>query len=178
MRTIDERRDVLLPRPGPIGLVIRVLLGAASVQGLVALFVNWESFRERNPIETDFWLITLATVWLLPDVFNITLGQRWRHWPRTLFLAGAAAIALVGYVAMGEIWNPALAAWVYGADLLVMGALVASFPVAVATRSPGCELGAIPWLLARGRGRASQRPACVAGLDRLDRWESRRKKAL
>lgn len=47
--------------------------------------------------------------------------------------------------------------WVYAGDLVVMTDLAVSFPVAVATRSPGCELGAIHWLIARRRGKTYAR---------------------
>jgi len=61
-------------------------------------------------------------------------------------------------------------------DLLVWGALAISFPVAIVTRSPGCELGALPWLLAGRQGGAAPRPGCAVGLDRLDAWEASRRK--
>jgi hypothetical protein len=50
-----------------------------------------------------------------------------------------------------------------------------SVPVAVVTRSPGCELGALPWLLAGRQSGAAPRPGCAVGLDRLDAWEASRR---
>jgi hypothetical protein len=68
-----------------------------------------------------------------------------------------------------------LAGWTYAGDLLVWGALAVSFPVASLTRSPGCELGALPWLLGGREGEAAPRPGCAVGLDRLDAWEAARR---
>jgi len=68
-----------------------------------------------------------------------------------------------------------LAGWTYAGDLLVWGAPAVSFPVAILTR-PGCELGAIAWLLAGRQGEAAPRPACAVGLDRLDAWEAARRR--
>jgi hypothetical protein len=96
-------------------------------------------------------------------------------WPTVVFLAGGAIMGMAGLLIAGEVWNPVLAGWVYAGDLLVMGALAVSFPVAIVTRSPGCELDALPRLIAGPVVRAVQRPRCVVGLDRLDRWEAARR---
>jgi hypothetical protein len=156
--------------PGPVGLLIRVVLGAVAVYALVELVTQWDSFRDRNLIESDFWFITVFTLCLLADVFNIGLRRRWGLWPIVVFLAGAAAIGSATYLASREIWTTALAAWVYGGDLLVFAALSVSFPVAIATRTPGCELNALPRLVARLRGTADEETRrCLLGVDLLDR---------
>jgi hypothetical protein len=156
--------------PGPVGLLIRVVLGAVAVYALVELVTQWDSFRDRNLIESDFWFITVFTLCLLADVFNIGLRRRWGLWPIVVVLAGAAAIGSATYLASREIWTTALAAWVYGGDLLVFAALSVSFPVAIATRTPGCELNALPRLVARLRGTADEETRrCLLGVDLLDR---------
>jgi hypothetical protein len=180
MQPIDVRRDSTreLARPGPIGSAIRVILGAALIYwAFVPLLTKWNVFLEHDPIESERYY-TLFTLWMLPYVFNFTFRRRWGPWPTVVFVAGGAALGLVGYLVSGEFWNPVLAGWVYAGDFLVMAALAVSFPVAVATRSPGCELGAIPWLIARRGGRidASPRPGCAVGLDHLDRWEATRRR--
>jgi hypothetical protein len=160
--------------PGPVGLLLRVVLGAAAVYALVELITNWDVFRDRNLIESDFWLITVFTLCLLADVFNIGLRRRWGAWPIVIFLAGAAAIGAAGYLAARAVWTTALAAWVYAGDLLVSGALSVSFPVAIAMRTPGCELNALPRLVARLRGTADEEARrCLLGVDLLDRQPMR-----
>jgi hypothetical protein len=163
-----------LPRPGPVGLAVRVMLGAFVIYSFVALFTKWNVFVERDPIESGRFY-TLATVVLLPYLFDLTFRRRWGLWPAIVFVAGGAALGLAGWMVSGEFWNLVLAGWVYAGDLLVFAALAISFPVAIATRSPGCELGAIPWILARRRGATYEvlRPGCAVGLDYLDRWEAR-----
>jgi hypothetical protein len=156
--------------PGPVGLLIRVVLGAAAVYALVELVTKWDIFRDRNVIESDFWFITVFTLCLLADVFNIGLRRRWGLWPIVVFVAGAAAIGAASYLASREVWTTALAAWVYAGDLLVFGALSVSFPVAIATRTPGCELNALPRLVARLRGTADEETRrCLLGVDLLDK---------
>jgi hypothetical protein len=159
--------------PGPVGLLIRVVLGVAAVYALVELVTNWDIFRDRNLIESDFWFITLFTLFL-PELFNIGLRRHWGAWPLVVFLAGAAAIGSVGYLVSGVIWTTALAAWVYAGDLLVFGALAVSFPVAVAMRTPGCELNAMSRLVARLRGTAdAETRRCILGVDLLDKYPIR-----
>jgi hypothetical protein len=159
--------------PGPIGLLIRVVLGAASVYELVT---KWDIFRDRNLIESDFWFVTVFTLCLLADVFNIGLRRRWGIWPIVVFLAGAAALGAVGYLAAGAFWTTALAAWVYAGDLLVFGALSVSFPVAIAMRTPGCELNALPRLVARLRGTAdAETRRRLLGVDLLDKHQLHRR---
>jgi hypothetical protein len=176
MQPTDVRRDPTreLAQPGPIGLAIRAILGAIFIFLAVALLTKWNVFLEHDPIESERYY-TVFTVWLLPYVFNLAFRRRWGPWPTIVFVAGGAALGLVGYLVSGEFWNVVLAGWVYAGDLVVMAALAVSFPVAIATRSPGCELGAIPSLIARRRGRTYERPrpGCTVRLDRLDRWEAR-----
>ena len=141
MQALNDRHE-LRPgpaRPGPVGLLIRVILGAAAVYALVELITQWDSFRDQDLIESDFWFITLFTLFI-PEVFNIGLRRRWGVWPLVVFLAGAAAIGSASYLAARELWTTALAAWVSAGDLLVFAALSVSFPVAIVARTPGCEL--------------------------------------
>jgi hypothetical protein len=160
--------------PGPVGLLIRVVLGAAAVYALVELITKWDVFRDQNLIESDFWFITVFTLCLLADMFNIGLRRHWGVWPIVVFLAGAAAIGSASYLASGEIWTTALAAWVYAGDLLVFAALSVSFPVAIATRTPGCEFNALPRLVARLRGTAdAETRRCLLGVDLLDKHQLR-----
>jgi hypothetical protein len=172
MQAINDRHEMRpgSARPGPVGLLIRVILGAAAVYALVELVTQWGSFRDKNLIESGFWFITLFTLCLLADVFNIGLRRHWGPWPIVVFLAGAVVLGSVGYLAAGEVWTTALAAWVYAGDLLVFGALTVSFLVAIATRTPGCELNAIPRLVARLRGTTdAETRRCILGVDLLDR---------
>jgi hypothetical protein len=166
-------------RPGPIGLLIRMVLGAVAVYALVELVTKWDIFRDQNLIESDFWFVTVFTVCLLADVFNIGLRRRWGVWPIVVFLAGAAAIGSASYLTAGEIWTTALAAWVYAGDLVVFAALSVSFPVAIVMRTPGCELNALPKLVARLRGTADEETRrCLLGVDLFDKPPMRRRGAV
>jgi hypothetical protein len=172
MHTAAERPEARpgLIRPGALGLLIRVVLGAAAIYAMIELITNWDVFRDLNLIESDFWFITVFTLCLLSDLFNIALRRRWGAWPVVVFVAVAVGIGFASYPTSGEVWTTALAAWVYAVDVLVFGALTISFPVAIATRTPGCEFSALPRLVARIRGASDERTwRCILGVDLLDR---------
>jgi hypothetical protein len=57
-----------LVRPGPIGLGIRMILGATMLYWFAALLTKWNGFMERDPIESGR-LYTLFTILVLPEVF-------------------------------------------------------------------------------------------------------------
>src|SRR5688500_4126808 len=97
MELADDRRDPMreLPRPGPIGLTIRVILGAALIYFFVPLLTKWNVLLENDPIESERYY-TLATLWLLPYVFNFTFRQQWGPWPTVIFVAGGAALGVPG----------------------------------------------------------------------------------
>ena len=181
MHTTSESHETRpgLVRPGPLGLLIRVVLGAAAVYALIELITQWDDFRDRNLIESDFWFITAFTLCLLSDLFNIAVRRRWGAWPVVVFVAVSVGIGFVGYVAAGEIWTTALAAWVYAGDVIVFGALTVSFPVAIVTRTPGCEFNALPRLVARLRGTTDEKTRrCILRVDLLDRQPMQRPGAL
>jgi hypothetical protein len=73
-------------------------------------------------------------------------------------------IGLAGSLAGGGVWNPVLAGWTYAGDLLVFGALAVSFPVAILTRSPGCELRALPWVAGGRQEQQRSRRQLAVGL--------------
>jgi hypothetical protein len=174
--TMAVRSDPVgeLPSPGPIGLAIRVILGAIAIYAFIDLAGEWNVFLRTDPIESERYF-TVFTLCLLADVFNIGLRRRWGAWPVVVLLAVAAVMGTTGYLASGEIWTTPLTTWVYAADVLVFAALAVSFPVAIVTRTPGCEFNAIPRLVAWLRGTADEETRrCLLRIDALDGERMRR----
>jgi hypothetical protein len=58
---MTEAKSPQLVRPGPIGLGIRVILGATVLYWFAALLTKWSGFVERDPIESGR-LYTLFTI--------------------------------------------------------------------------------------------------------------------
>ena len=97
---VTEAKSPQLVRPGPIGLGIRVILGATVLYWFAALLTKWNGFVERDPIESGR-LYTLFTIWLLPEVFALSFRRPWGLWPAVVFVAGGGAIGLAGYLTGG-----------------------------------------------------------------------------
>jgi hypothetical protein len=83
-----------LARPGPIGVGIRVLLGATTLYWFAALLTKWSGFVERDPIESGR-LYTLFTIWSLPEVEGVVLFCADRPAP-SLVVGQVRAKVLVG----------------------------------------------------------------------------------
>jgi hypothetical protein len=160
-----EVKSPQLVRPGPIGLGIRVILGATVLYWFAALLTKWSGFVERDPIESGR-LYTLLTIWWLPEVFALTFRRPWGRWPAVVFVAGGGAIGLAGYLTEVDLRRrpPGLGSL----GRLVPGRHLDPKPRVRARRAP---------LAPRGRhGWAAPRSGCAVGLDRLDAWEASRKR--
>jgi hypothetical protein len=167
-----EAKSPQLVRPGPIGLGIRVILGATMLYWFAALLTKWSGFVEHDPIQSGR-IYTLFTIWLLPEVFALTFRRPWGRWPAVAFVAGGGAIGLAGYLTGGGVWNPVLAGWTYAGDLLVWGPLARLVPGRHLHPKPRVRARRAPLAPRRppGRGRAQAGlcrgpgpPRCVGGL--------------
>ncbi|MEQ8857169.1 MAG: hypothetical protein RIC56_00845 [Pseudomonadales bacterium] len=166
-----------LIRPGPIGRLARLALGA------LCLFALWEIVRYADvatarPFSTldARWPLLVVPLCLFDAVVNIGFSRDWGH--RPLLVSGVVlALAATGALLVaGRLDSPIL-----GLPLnLLLGYFYAhlglSFVVAALIASPGCEMRAIPAWLGRIRGRPSAEHRCPAAfIDRIDAWEQRRR---
>src|SRR5215216_601820 len=103
-------KGLQLVRPGPIGLGIRVLLGATTLYWFAALLTQLNGIVGHDPIESGR-LYTLFTIWWLPEVLALTFRRPWGLWPAVVFVAGGGTIGLAGFLAGAGVWNPVLAGW-------------------------------------------------------------------
>lgn len=165
-----------LTRPGPIGRSLRGLLG------LLCLYVLWEGLSDWNhtsafPWETfvDRFVVLVMPLWLLNDVVNIGFAKRWGHQPVVVWSLLLLVLAIIGYVTTGDLDN-----LIWGIPLNMGLAyfyahLGASFVLAFLMATPGCEMRAIPELIARIQGRSAKEHACpVALVTKIDAWERHR----
>lgn len=125
------------------------------------------------PADATLWVLTALMVWVLYEVAAfVGWGKR--------VLAAVGLLALVsGAVALtsgGTVWAAPLTWLVWGIDIGMAAVVAVTFIVAVVRRTPGCELGALRQLARRLRDDSHEARAmfCVAGLHKLDIWESRR----
>lgn len=166
-----------LIRPGPVGRSVRLALG------LLCLYVVFETIRywgttSLQPVATldERVLILLAPLCITNYVVNIGFTKSWGHRPLVLsgvtLIAFAAISALVTGTADGLVLGVPLNLWL----IYFYGHLGVSFVLAAVLATPGCEMRAIPELLGRVRGEASEEHHCPAAfITKIDEWEQRRR---
>jgi hypothetical protein len=176
-----------LPRLGPVGGVVRLLLAALLGSTVYDLWVDREFiFAATDPLtdppiwvthplsDPSLWVLTALMVWAIYEVASFV---GWRK--RVLAALGLLALA-AGAVALataGTLWVAPVTWLVWGIDIAMAAVVAVTFIVAVVLRMPGCELGVLRRLARRLREDPDEaRPMfCVVGLHKLDAWESRRR---
>ena len=163
-----------LHKPGPIGRIVRLLLGGWLLYGF---WIFWTYpglvVREELP-HSSTWLWIAAALWLIPPVVNIGFGINWRAWPR--YVAGGIMLAwAIGNVVLEATgWSPGLGRFTWLFCLYVFGHLGLSFVLAAVIATPGCEMRAIPHLWSLLTGRETREHFCPGFLHGLDAWENAR----
>jgi hypothetical protein len=128
-----------LPRPGPIGRIVRLGLGGLVLWFAMGIALEFPALTDgmnaRNPLG---WLAIAYCLYLLPDVARLTLGLRWAPWP-----VRAAGAGLLASAASLDAWltgDPNGLVFGVGVGVLlvsVLGVLGASLLLAAATAAPG-----------------------------------------
>ena len=165
-----------LSRPGPIGRLLRSLLGVLCLYALWGLIHVAPDFVE-NPIGLlpNLGLMLLFALCVFNYVINIGFSRDWHRYPLILSLIFLLAVATVGYLFTGDAGTEVLGFTV----LLWLGYfythLGISLLLATALATPGCEMRAIPELIGKITHRESKQHLCpVSILSGIDQWEKRR----
>ena len=158
--------------PGPIGRVVRFLLGVLSLFVVSTLVVNIDYLTGPTfPGPGGWWFGLAFGVYLFPDVFIIGFSvpiRRKRLYLITAILASLLAVA--GWV-MGNAWHPFLAWFIEVWLVYIYGHLGVSHILASILATPGCEMRAIPQLWSILTGRQGEEHYCPSFIGRVDRWE-------
>ena len=162
-----------LMRPGPIGRLIRLLLGSACLYGLYSVLMYREALI-ATPFSTLPNLVVLVVVafWIVNYVVNIGFGMNWGRWPSYVSAILILASATLGWWIEGSPDSPILGACLWLWLMYFYAHLGLSFVVAALIATPGCEMRSIPELLGRLSGRKVQEHRCPAALiTKVDLWE-------
>ena len=165
-----------LSKPGPIGRLVRLLLGVLCLYALWGLISIAPDFV-GNPVGLlpNLGLMILFALCIFNYVVNIGFSKDWHRYPLILSLIFLLAVATVGYLFTGDAGTDLLGVTV----LLWLGYfythLGISFLLAAALTTPGCEMRAIPDLFGIITKRESKQHLCpVSILAGIDQWEKRR----
>jgi len=178
MATTDLKLDEpgSLPRPGPIGRLVRLTFGAVCLWYVFQLLQERGSWLQNDGhVGAVVWNGIFPGLILVSYVINIGYSRSWKKWPAVTSAAVLLAIGTFGYFATGSIENTylaiALAIWL----LYVFSHLGVAFLLSGVIGTPGCEMRAFHDLYSRITGNPTREHYCPIGpLTPIDQWESRR----
>lgn len=167
-----------LVRPGPIGRLLRLLLGGLCLYGLWELILA-APYYIYAPISLlpNMALMVLVFLCVFNYVVNIGFGKDWGRYPLILSLTLFGLIALGNYLATGNAQSPLLGIVVTLWLCYFFAHLGLSFVLAALLATPGCEMRAIPELFGRITKQPAREHHCPASIiSGIDRWERDRAK--
>ena len=177
MATTDLKLDKpgTLPRPGPIGRLVRLVFAALClyyVYGLVT--VSGSLLTSDGSVRPLLWNGIVPGLFLVSYVVNIGFSRAWKKWPAVVSALALGTIAIVGYLTTETVETAALARSIWGWELYVFGHLGTAFLIAAIIGTPGCEMRAIHDLYSRITGTPTKEHYCPVGpLHPIDQWEAR-----
>lgn len=165
-----------LSRPGPIGRLVRLLLGVLCLYALWGLVRIAPDFVE-NPVGllANLGLMIVFALCVFNYVVNIGFSRDWHRYPLIVSLLFMATVATTGYLFTAEAGTNALGILI----LLWLGYfythLGISFLLSALLATPGCEMRALPELIGKITHRESKEHHCPVGiLSGIDEWEKHR----
>ena len=165
-----------LTRPGPIGRMVRLCLGALCLYAFGELIydVEWTTTRPFSSLDSRF-LVLLAPLCVFNYVVNIGFSKSWAYLPLVTLLFVLAAFAGIAFFVTVRVDSAILG---FPLNLWLgyfYGHLGLSFVLSALIATPGCEMRAIPELFGRVRGQPSAEHHCPAAfITKIDEWEHSR----
>ncbi|MDH3747544.1 MAG: hypothetical protein OER97_05010 [Gammaproteobacteria bacterium] len=154
--------------PGPIGRVVRLLLGAQCLWLVWQLAVHSGTPDLYNP---SFWVLAVLGLMLAPYVVNIGFGVEWGAWPRIASVAIILGAAAVSYLTASSLLSFPLWATMTIWMIYIYAHLGVSFVLSAMLATPGCEMRAIPQLFGLVFKQGSREHYCPGFIDNIDKWE-------
>jgi len=177
MATTDLKLDApgTLTRPGPVGRLARLGLGALClwyVYGLIQ--VSGDLIAADGGIQLVIWNGIIFGLFLVSYVVNIGYSRAWKKWPAIVSAGALALIAGVSYATAGMIDTVLLARSIWVWELYIFSHLGLAFIIAGVIGTPGCEMRAFHDLYSRLTGVPTLEHYCPVGpLHPIDQWEAR-----
>ena len=164
-------KEGTLPPPGPIGRVVRLLLGIV----ILKFVYDWLFYLDSSDYNEPFILLWIGdSVALVPYVVNIGFGLNRGAKPRYVLAGIWLAGGLIGFVVGGILRSEFLWSVIEITQIYIYGHLGISFLLSAILSTPGCELRAIPHMIGKITGRGYQEHYCPGFIDNIDRWERNR----
>ncbi len=178
MATTDLKLDEAgtLSTPGPVGRLVRLLLGALCVGYVIELVAIQNSVvDQQGHVRELIWNGILPALFLVSYIINIGYSRAWKKWPVIVSAGVFLALAAFGLFSAGSIETVLLARtmWIWLFYLSIHLGL--SFLLSAVLGTPGCEMRALHDLYSRLSGNPTKEHYCPVGpLSAIDRWEASR----
>ena len=178
MATTDLKLDEpgSLPRPGPLGRIVRLAFGVLCLSQVYWLSQVAASLLDADGhIRSVIWNGILFGLFLISYVVNIGYSRDWKKRPAIVSAGVFFAIAAYGYLTVGTIETRLLARFLWVWEFYVFSHLGSAFILSSVIGTPGCEMRAFHDLYSRITGKPTKEHYCPVGpLHPIDRWEARR----
>jgi hypothetical protein len=177
MATTDLKLDDpgTLPRPGPIGRLVRLGFGLVCLWYVYSLLqVSGDLISDNGRIRPVVWNGIFIGLFLISYVVNIGFSRAWKKWPAVVSAAIFITMGGVSYLAVGTVETIQLALPVWIWELYLFSHLGLAFVIAGVIGTPGCEMRAFHDLYSRLTGVPTKEHYCPVGpLHPIDQWEAR-----
>lgn len=165
-----------LVRPGPIGRLVRLILGMFCLYGFWEL-VSVAPYVIERPFELlpNLALMILVVLCVFNYVVNIGFSKDWKSYPTLISLVILGIVGLLSFLS-----DDLVASTLFGLLLVLwMGYFYShlgiSFLLAAIMATPGCEMRAIPELFGKITKQNVKEHHCPSSIiSGIDRWESNR----
>jgi len=178
MATTDLKLDApgSLPRPGPVGRLVRLGFGLLCLWHVYGLIQVWGNILTTDgSIRPFVWNGIIIGLFLVSYVVNIGYSRAWRKWPAIVSALAFIALAGFGYLTSGTVETELLAQAIWLWEFYVFSHLGLAFLIASVIATPGCEMRALHDLYSRVTGEPAMEHYCPVGpLHSIDQWEAER----
>ncbi|MEO1168784.1 MAG: hypothetical protein AAFW97_08760 [Pseudomonadota bacterium] len=165
-----------IPKPGPIGRLLRLSLGLLCLYYVFGLVNVWDALlTAEGHIRPLLWNGILPGLFLVSYIVNIGFSRNWKKWPAIVSIVILAGVAVYSWSITGSIegqWSAGLL-WIWLA--YVFGHLGSAFVLAAVLATPGCEMRAFHHAWSILTGQHTKEHHCPIGpLGPVDRWERKK----
>jgi hypothetical protein len=178
MATTDLKLDEpgSLPRPGPIGRLVRLAFGVMCAWYVQVLFaVSNQIIGPDDHVRSLVWNGTAVGLFLISYVINIGFSRSWKKWPAIVSAALFLVVAGFGYFTSGVFESDLLARAMWTWNFYLYAHLGLAFIISALIATPGCEMRAFHDLFSRITGvPTKEHYGPVGPLHPIDQWEAGR----
>jgi hypothetical protein len=165
-----------LPKPGPVGRIVRLLFGLLCAWYVFSLIdLRGSLLGGDGHIRSIVWNGVLPALFLISYIINIGYSRAWRKRPAIVSVVAMAVIAGVGFLVHGRLETEILARSLWAWEVYAFGHLGLAFLLSGIIGTPGCEMRAFHDAYSRLTGTPTKEHRCPVGpLSPIDQWEAGR----